>query len=98
MKLLKRHLISILIFLTSLLLMLAGIRTMNVSTRKDQYNSLEKAINTTILECYIQEGHYPENLKEIENEYHLTYDHSLFKVTYKFINEDDYPDVHITIL
>ena len=44
-------------------------------------------------------GNIVENLNNIlENEYHLTYDHSLFKVTYKFINEDDYPDVHITIL
>ena len=98
MQLLKRHFISILIFLTALILLLAGIRTMNVSTRKDQYTSLEKAINTAILECYIQEGHYPENLKEIEDQYQLTYDHSYFKVNYKYINDDDYPDVHITIL
>lgn len=90
-----RIFLSISIFLVILLLFISGINTFSDSTYRHQKESLERAINRSIMYCYAEEGHYPESLDELKSHYGLTYDEDLFFVDYQIIGANIYPDVTI---
>ena len=87
--------LSIGIFLVILLLFLSGINTFSASTYRHQKESLERALNRSIMYCYATEGVYPESLEELKTHYGLTYDENLFFVDYQTVGANIYPDVTI---
>ena len=64
-------------------------------TRRHQKESLERALNRSIVYCYATEGTYPESLEDLKAHYGLTYDEDLFFVDYQTVGANIYPDVTI---
>ena len=64
-------------------------------TTDRQEESLRRALERDIVQCYALEGTYPPSLSYIEEHYGLTYDHSTFYVDYRPIGANLYPDVTI---
>ena len=89
----RRVFLSICVFLVILLLFISGIDS--DSTRRHQKESLERALNRSIVYCYATEGTYPESLEDLKAHYGLTYDEDLFFVDYQTVGANIYPDVTI---
>ena len=70
----RRVFLSICVFLVILLLFISGIDSFSDSTRRHQKESLERALNRSIVYCYATEGTYPESLEDLKAHYGLTYD------------------------
>ena len=73
----------------------ASIDSFSDSTRRHQKESLERALNRSIVYCYATEGTYPESLEDLKAHYGLTYDEDLFFVDYQTVGANIYPDVTI---
>lgn len=74
---------------------ISGIDSFSDSTRRHQKESLERALNRSIVYCYATEGTYPESLEDLKAHYGLTYDEDLFFVDYQTVGANIYPDVTI---
>ena len=74
----RRVFLSICVFLVILLLFISGIDSFSDNTRRHQKESLERALNRSIVYCYATEGTYPESLEDLKAHYGLTYDEDLF--------------------
>ena len=81
----RRVFLSICVFLVILLLFISGIDSFSDSTRRHQKESLERALNRSIIYCYATEGTYPESLEDLKAHYGLTYDEDLFFVDYQTV-------------
>jgi hypothetical protein len=57
--------------------------------------SLSAAIQRSIIHCYATEGHYPESLDALIEEYNIQYDSDRFFVDYQVLGENIMPDVTI---
>jgi len=77
---------------------LAGIAGVSQTTVEKQAESLESAINRSIMQCYAIEGSYPPSLDYICEHYGLTYDDDLFFVDYTVYASNMMPDVTIITL
>ena len=62
----RRVFLSICVFLVILLLFISGIDSFSDSTRRHQKESLERALNRSIVYCYATEGTYPESLVDYQ--------------------------------
>ena len=62
----RRVFLSICVFLVILLLFISGIDSFSDSTRRHQKESLERALNRSIVYCYATEGTYPESLEDLK--------------------------------
>ena len=78
----RRVFLSICVFLVILLLFISGIDSFSDSTRRHQKESLERALNRSIVYCYATEGTYPESLEDL-------------KAHYQTVGANIYPDVTI---
>lgn len=65
------------------------------NAKQRQLESLENAIQQSIVYCYTLEGFYPENLEYIKENYGLTYNEELFFVDYRLQGTNIMPDVTI---
>lgn len=72
-----------------------GIRSVSDTGLQKQKESLETALQRSIVQCYAVEGVYPPNLEYIKDHYGLTYDESLFYVDYQPIGSNIMPDVTV---
>ena len=91
----RRVFLSNCVFLVILLLFISGIDSFSDNTRRHQKESLERALNRSIVYCYATEGTYPESLEDLKAHYGLTYDEDLFFVDYQTVGANIYPDVTI---
>lgn len=70
-------------FAVIIVLILAGIRSLEQTTASRELESLEAAIRKSSVQCYALEGAYPESLSYLEEHYGITYDSSRFVVSYQ---------------
>ena len=84
-------LLSAVLFLGVFALFSGGVSVFSRQTRTRQMQALEDALLT----CYALEGHYPQSLDYIRENYHLTYNEELFFVDYRVLGENILPDVTI---
>jgi len=82
-----------LVFLALFIVFLYGISTLNSTTKEKQLESLETAVNRSIVQCYAVEGTYPPSLDYLETHYGLIYDKDEFFVDYISIGANLMPDV-----
>lgn len=87
--------ISVVIFITVIVLFIYGISTVSNSSVTNDRDILEKAINHDIIHCYCVEGMYPPSVKYMEDHYGLIYDSSKFIVDYEYIGANIMPRVMI---
>lgn len=85
-------LIQIVIFVTAVLLFLAGIKMISSKSVDYQEENLKKALMQDIVYCYAQDGRYPESLDYIRKTCGLVYDEKLFYVDYRPYGNNIYPD------
>lgn len=88
-------LLSAVLFLGVFALFSGGVSVFSRQTRARQRQALEDALYRSILTCYALEGHYPQSLDYIRENYHLTYNEELFFVDYRVLGENILPDVTI---
>lgn len=95
MKVLKQNAFGLISFLLIFVILTASLFSMNASTKRNTKASLEKAMQRGIMEYYVENGHYPESLKDLAASYPLRYDKKEFKVTYTITNTHTLPHYHI---
>lgn len=86
---------TLLSFLILLTFSFFGFRAISQSTQHQQKESLEKALRRGILECYAQEGRYPESLDYLVEHYHIIYNEEYFDIHYKPIAGNIMPSVTV---
>lgn len=86
---------SILFFLVLIIYFSISIQSISEDTLDRQQESLESALNRSIVSCYCVEGTYPPSLSYLIEHYGITYDHNSFFVDYQPIGSNIYPDVTI---
>ena len=90
-----RLLISALLVIAFLAIFAVSLRSISASTRDNQKESLENALNRDIIQCYVIEGTYPPSLDYLKNHYGLTYDEDVFFVDYTPRGANLLPDITI---
>jgi len=86
---------SILLFIVLFIYFLYMLGNISKDTLDRQQESLETALNRSIVSCYCVEGTYPPSLDYIVEHYGLTYDSETFFVDYIAIGSNIYPDVTV---
>lgn len=86
---------SILVFVLLFLYFIYALGTISTETVDRQEQSLNIAINRSIVSCYCVEGTYPPSLDYIKEHYGLIYDDDTFFVDYTAIGSNIYPDVTV---
>lgn len=86
---------AVLIFGIIMMVFLFGISKLSRQTAEQQIETLERAISRSIAHCYATEGHYPESLEYLKDEYGITYDSEKFFVDYQAIGGNIFPEVTI---
>lgn len=81
------------LFWTFLFSAMAG--SLGSGTRKDQELFLRDALEHAITSCYALEGMYPPDLQYMKDHYGLTYDESLFHVSYQPVAANIRPEYFI---
>ncbi len=85
------------IFAFVMLVFIFAINSFGKSNTQKQKESLENALNKTIVECYALEGAYPASLDYLKEHYGLTYNEDLFFVTYDYIGSNLRPDTTVIL-
>ncbi|MCH5276086.1 MAG: hypothetical protein J1E65_09605 [Lachnospiraceae bacterium] len=91
------YLLPLLGFIALFILFYRGISSVSDTTTDKQMESLENALNRSIIQCYAVEGAYPPSLEYIKEHYGLIYDEDLFYVDYQPIGSNIMPDVTILL-
>lgn len=87
--------VMILIFVVLFFVFLHSLGSITEDTLSRQEESLNVAINRSIVSCYCVEGTYPPSLQYLKDHYGLTYDDETFFVDYTAIGSNIYPDVTV---
>lgn len=87
--------VMILIFVVLFFVFLRSLGSITEDTLSRQEESLNVAINRSIVSCYCVEGTYPPSLQYLKDHYGLTYDDETFFVDYTAIGSNIYPDVTV---
>ncbi|MBE5854612.1 MAG: hypothetical protein E7297_04520 [Lachnospiraceae bacterium] len=90
-----RLIISGLLIVAFLVLFHLSLNSISISTRDNQRESLENALNRDIIQCYVLEGTYPPSLDYLKSHYGLTYDEDVFFVDYTPRGANLLPDITI---
>lgn len=87
--------ISAAIFTALLILFLNAIGKTTEATLTEQKNSLEDAVERSLMQCYVTEGSYPESFAYLEKKYGIIYDKKQFRVDYRVYGSNMRPEVTI---
>lgn len=87
--------LSLFIFCFLFGLFFFSVECFSQNTKAKQLDTLQTAIQQSIVYCYILEGGYPESLEYIKDHYGLIYNEDLFFVDYRFQGANLLPDVTI---
>lgn len=64
-------------------------------SKEEEKRSLEEALQREIVQCYVLEGHYPDSLPYLEEQYGFSYDKEQFFVDYQLLGANIMPDVTV---
>ena len=70
-------------FIIVLVLFFSGVYKISATTKEQELESLQTAINRNIVHCYAVEGQYPPSLDYMEEHYGLSYDTSRYFIDYQ---------------
>ncbi|MCR5784140.1 MAG: hypothetical protein K6G40_00665 [Eubacterium sp.] len=89
--------IYLLLFVVVLVIFIRAVSVFGTSNTEKQKESLENALNKTIVECYALEGAYPPSLEYLKEHYGLLYNEDLFFVDYDYIGSNLRPDTTVIV-
>lgn len=92
---LRSALCSALLFLALSGLFLTGLDRISGDTSARQKESLENALWRGVTQYYALEGHYPETLSDLTEEYGIIYDSDTFFVDYQTSGANILPDITV---
>lgn len=95
MKYIRKYWLSVLSFCIVFLLICFSFQSIQQSTKRNQKESLEKALKRGVLECYALEGHYPESLDYLVDNYHIIYNEDEFDVKYEIFASNIMPTITV---
>lgn len=93
----RNLLISVGFFLLILIVFRYAVGSVSSRAANEEKEILEQALTRSINHCYAIEGHYPESLEYLQENYGLTYDEDMFFVDYQPLGSDILPDVTIIV-
>ncbi len=83
------------VFVILILFLISGVSSLNRITDSGRLESLTKAVNRSIAQCYAVEGFYPRDLEYLSDHYGLTYDPDDFIIDYDYYGDNLYPYVSV---
>ena len=95
MKIIRRYSFQILSFLLVFIIICVGLYSTALSTKQNQKKSLQEALQRGIIECYALEGHYPQSLTYLIDEYHIIYNQDDFDIDYDIVASNIMPTVTV---
>lgn len=91
----RKHVFSLLLFLGAGCIFYSGVSAFGKDTDQKQKESLETAVRQGIIHCYATEGHYPESLRYLTENYGILYDSEKYFIDYQILGANILPDVTI---
>lgn len=90
--------IWIMIFLGGLFLLDAAAGYTRQTTREEQAELLQEAVDQAVVSCFCLEGRYPENLDYLVDNYGLQVDFEKYRVNYEIFADNIRPRVRVVRL
>lgn len=94
----KGMIVPIVLFLCLLLFLSAGLNNVSSASDKESRKILQDAVLRATVQCYAIEGMYPPDVKYLEDNYGVTYDHDRFIVHYDAFAGNIMPDIAVVDL
>ncbi|MGB4984370.1 MAG: hypothetical protein WBO70_01170 [Erysipelotrichaceae bacterium] len=91
-------LLVIIFVTTTLVIFIYSLNRVSENTLLKQRESLENAINKSIVACYASEGYYPENIEYILENYGIQYDKNKFYINYLSFASNRRPDIDVIVV
>lgn len=91
----KGMIIPVLIFLFLLLFLSVGIGNVSSASDAESRQILQDAVLRAVVQCYAIEGMYPPDIRYLEDNYGLFYDHDRFIVHYEVFAGNILPDITV---
>lgn len=91
----KGMIIPVLIFLFLLLFLSVGIGNVSSASDAESRQILQDAVLRAVVQCYAIEGMYPPDIRYLEDNYGLVYDHDRFIVHYEVFAGNILPDITV---
>ena len=90
-----RVLIPLMTFAVVLIFVVMGIRSMDDTMNVQEMKRLEDSIMKSSVQCYALEGHYPESLQYLKDNYGVIYDDDRYMVDYQIYGANMLPNIKI---
>lgn len=87
--------VTIVLFVSMLMLLIAGISQIDTRSKAEQAASLKAAVLRATITCYAVEGRYPPDAAYLQAHYGLTYDRQRFIVSIHTFAENLLPDISV---
>ena len=91
----KGLILPILIFLCLLVFLSIGIGNVSSASDEESRQILQDAVLRATVQCYAIEGMYPPDIKYLEDNYGIVYDHDRFIVHYEVFAGNILPDITV---
>ena len=91
-------LLSALVFVLVLAVACSWLEDFRRDSHTRQLQTLERALNRSVLLCYALEGRYPQSLAELLSRCKLTWDQQVFYVDYRPMGGNLMPDITVVDL
>ena len=83
------------VFALVVVLTLGWVRDIRLDSVRRQKQTLELALNRSLMLCYCLEGAYPATLEELLEKYPLGFDRDSFTVDYRLQGSNMFPEITI---
>lgn len=86
---------SVTIFIGFMLIFFWGINKFERILNEQNLLLTKQAIHKAIIQCYANEGHYPDSLEYLEEKYYLTINYDTYYVYYDPVASNLMPEVEV---
>ena len=90
-----RIFLPLMTFAVVFVFVMMGIRSMDDTMNGQEMKRLEDSIIKSSVQCYALEGHYPESLQYLKDNYGVTYDEDQYMVDYQIYGANMLPNIKI---
>lgn len=91
----KEMILPVVLFLCLLLFLSFGIKNVASASDEESLKILQDAVLRATVQCYAIEGMYPPDVKYLEDNYGIVYDHDRYIVHYEVFAGNILPDITV---
>lgn len=92
---LRNLLLSLAFFLLLFSICSFALQKITTKTEEEECFALQQAIQKSVAHFYAIEGHYPESLDYLKEEYSISYDTDKYFIDYQIWGENIFPEITI---